>query len=165
MTITEVSTERPTPDQAQALFREAKQRRRRRWLVSGLAAAIVVSVSFGFALRSSGGGVGHSQSTTGGANTTPGGPAIKSLSAVTGIAEPCVGLATPTVLAEIPVVVTLSKGTQVVLTQTVVGDHVFRLAARPGRYQLTSNQQYSQPVSVVLDAGTTTHVSLRDHCK
>jgi hypothetical protein len=41
MTVTDLRTEGATSDRAQALFEEARQRRRRRWLVSGVTVAVV----------------------------------------------------------------------------------------------------------------------------
>jgi preprotein translocase subunit SecD len=42
MTIVASPTEKPNVDEAQLLFQEAKQRRRRRWLISGIVALVVV---------------------------------------------------------------------------------------------------------------------------
>ncbi len=61
MTVTDVATEGSTSGETQVLFREAKQRRRRRWLVSGITigvAAIVLILTIG--LTSGRGGNGRS---------------------------------------------------------------------------------------------------------
>lgn len=42
MTIVDAPTQRPVIDEAQLLFQEARQRRRRRWLVSGTVALVVI---------------------------------------------------------------------------------------------------------------------------
>jgi hypothetical protein len=57
MTIVDARTERP--DETQVLFREARQRRTRRWLTSGIVAAIgllLMGIVLGFGVFSSGGG-------------------------------------------------------------------------------------------------------------
>ena len=62
MTVTEVATAASTSDRTQVLFREARRRRRRRWLVSGIAvgtAATLLILTLG--LSGGRGGNGSSQ--------------------------------------------------------------------------------------------------------
>jgi hypothetical protein len=95
-----------------------------------------------------------------------GGPSTVPLGEVSGIASPCVGLTTLAGLEALPVRVTLSQGSEFIGSETVTGDHKFLMAARPGRYLITSDQ-YQRPshVSVVLHAFETVHVDLPVYCK
>jgi len=59
MTLVDAPKAMPDVDEVQLLFQEAKERRRRRWLVSGITAVVVVvlvAVSLGIALGTRGGG-------------------------------------------------------------------------------------------------------------
>lgn len=57
MTVVDAPIDKPKVDEAQLLFREARQRRRRRWLVSGIVASIAL-VLLGFTLSATLGGGG-----------------------------------------------------------------------------------------------------------
>ena len=85
---------------------------------------------------------------------------------VSGLASPCVGFATLAAVEADPVRVTLSRGSQVVTSETVTGDHRFLLAAPPGRYVITSDQ-YQRPTrfAVVIHGLETAHLNLPVACK
>ena len=58
MTLLEAPKAMPEVDEAQLLFQEARQRRRRRWLISGIAigaAVLIVAVTFAFTVGRTGG--------------------------------------------------------------------------------------------------------------
>jgi len=57
MTVVDAPVDKPKVDEAQLLFQEARQRRRRRWLVSGIVASIALAL-LGFTLSATLGGGG-----------------------------------------------------------------------------------------------------------
>ena len=59
MTIVASPPEDPQADAAQLLFREARQRRRRRWLIAGIAVAGFVLVAIAAGFVANGGGEHH----------------------------------------------------------------------------------------------------------
>jgi hypothetical protein len=95
-----------------------------------------------------------------------GAPSTTALGEVSGIASPCVGVATLASFEARPVHVQLQRGSRVVSSETVTGDHRFLLAATPGRYVLTSDQ-YQRPTyfGVVLHRLETVQVNLPVFCK
>jgi hypothetical protein len=69
MTLLDAPTGISDGDEAQLLFEEAKHRRRRRWLISGItvgAAAVVLAVVLGFMLERGGGSTARTASPSGG---------------------------------------------------------------------------------------------------
>lgn len=70
MTIVDSQTDQRVVDQAQLLFQEAKQLRRRRWLISGIVAVILVGV-VGIAIGLSGGRTGGGRSKPAGTSVSP----------------------------------------------------------------------------------------------
>jgi hypothetical protein len=95
-----------------------------------------------------------------------GGPSPVPLGEVSGIAYPCVGVTTLTAMEALPVRVTLSQHGEFIGAETVTGDHHFLMAARPGTYQITSNQyQWPTHFSVVLHPLQPVHMDLPVSCK
>lgn len=85
---------------------------------------------------------------------------------VTGVATPCVGVATLASFQARPVHVTLRKGTHVVRSETVTGDHRFLIAAAPGRYEITSDQyQRAQLFPVEIHRLRTVRINFPVSCK
>jgi hypothetical protein len=72
MTLIDAPPEKPAPHEAQLLFQEARRRRRRRWLVSGIVASILLAV-LGFTLSVTLGGSsrGPSPSVAGSPSAKP----------------------------------------------------------------------------------------------
>jgi hypothetical protein len=89
----------------------------------------------------------------GSANAVPSG-------VVTGVAEPCDGPVLNNV--DLSTVVTIKAASRTVATQTVQGNHTYRLAVPPGHYTLSSNA--SPAVAVVVASGHVAHVNLPDLC-
>lgn len=50
MTVTDTPTHRAEPDDTQVLFEEARQRRKRRWLIAGITALVVVVMALGITI-------------------------------------------------------------------------------------------------------------------
>jgi hypothetical protein len=79
---------------------------------------------------------------------------------VSGIAEPCDGPVLSDV--DLPAKVTIKGASGTVATQTVRGNHVYRLVVPPGHYKVSSNA--SGAVAVVVHSGDVAHVNLPDLC-
>jgi hypothetical protein len=80
---------------------------------------------------------------------------------VTGTAAPCDGPVLDN--ADLPATVTIRGASRLETSQTVRGDHVYRLVVPAGHYQIWSNA--SRPVGVVLYAGRVAQVNLPDFCR
>jgi hypothetical protein len=79
---------------------------------------------------------------------------------VTGTAAPCDGPAMDN--ADLPATVTI-KGAAATATQTVRGDHVYRLEVPAGNYRIWSNA--SSATVIVVSGGHVAHVDLPDLCR
>src|ERR1039458_6665467 len=85
---------------------------------------------------------------------------------LTGVAAPCVGLATTAEYARLPVEVAVNEGSRTVVSETVTGRHTYRFTVPPGRYTISSDEfQAPLNVRVVLHSGKTDHVDLMPACK
>jgi hypothetical protein len=124
-----------------------------------LAGAGVLVVALVVTLALTQGASRPASTSLGSASTTP-------LGEVAGIATPCVGITTLASYEALPVHVRLLRGSEVVSSETVTGDHHYLLAAPPGRYVLTSDQ-FQRPTSfvVILHGLQTVHVDLRVSCR
>jgi hypothetical protein len=80
---------------------------------------------------------------------------------VTGTAEPCDGPVPHN--ADLPATVMIRGASGHVTSQTVRGDHVYRLVVPAGRYQIWSNA--SRPVDVLVYGGRVAQVNLPDLCR
>jgi hypothetical protein len=79
---------------------------------------------------------------------------------VTGTAAPCDGPAMDT--TDLPATVTI-KGAAATATQTVRGDHVYRLEVPAGSYRIWSNA--SSATAIVVAGGHVAHLDLPDLCR
>jgi len=91
--------------------------------------------------------------------------ASKPLGTVTGVASPCIGVASMSYIRTLPVRVTLRHYGRVVAHQTVTGSHVYRISRSPGRYLLSSNQSRTKAIPVTLCAGRRELVNLHVSCE
>ena len=80
---------------------------------------------------------------------------------VTGTAAPCDGPVLDN--AGLPATVTIRGPSRPETSQTVRGNHVYRLVVPAGHYQIWSNA--SRPVDVVVYVGGVAHVNLPDFCR
>jgi hypothetical protein len=93
------------------------------------------------------------------------GTSAPSQGTITGVAQPCFGIAIPADSAQLAVTVTLSHQGQVVARQTVRGSHTYRFTVAHGSYVVASQEgEGSSPVNVALSAGRTAHVDIPSHC-
>jgi hypothetical protein len=101
--------------------------------------------------------------------TTQASPSVNKKPAVgfiTGVASPCIGPARPGFIdAKIKVRVQLSGDQRLVATQTVTGSHVYRLAAPPGTYMVSSDQGGTTPQFVTVSKGKTRRADLNSACR
>ncbi len=102
--------------------------------------------------------MGGSLSACGGRQVETSGHAVVD-GVVTGTAQPCDGPVLDNV--DLPATVTI-KGRSGTATQSVRGDHVYRLQVPAGKYQIWSNA--SPRVAVVVSGGHVTHLDLPDLC-
>jgi hypothetical protein len=79
---------------------------------------------------------------------------------VTGVADPCNGPVLNDV--DLSTVVTIKAASRTVATQTVQGNHIYRLVVPAGHYTLSSDA--SRAVAVVVGSGQVAHVNLPDLC-
>jgi hypothetical protein len=85
---------------------------------------------------------------------------------VTGVASPCFGPFRPGFLpAKSKVRVQLSGDERLIASQTVTGSHVYRLAAPPGTYMVSSDQGGTTPQFVTVSKGKTRKVNLISVCR
>lgn len=86
---------------------------------------------------------------------------------VTGVATPCVSLATNEAqIANIPVRVTIAKSSTTIANQTVRGSHTYRFTLPPGHYEVTSDALGGgHPVSVNVNAGEVVRANLISVCQ
>jgi hypothetical protein len=97
-----------------------------------------------------------------------GGAATKTESGVvTGVATPCVSVArTEAQIAKIPVRVTIMKGSTIIATKTVRGDHTYRFTVPSGHYIVISDALGgARPVSVNVNAGDVVRANLYSVCQ
>jgi len=83
---------------------------------------------------------------------------------LTGVATPCAGAVTHYQYAEVPIRVTITKGSQTVTSQTVRGTHTYRFVLPQGVYFVSSDQA-GVALGVPVRAGETVHFNLLAHCK
>lgn len=86
------------------------------------------------------------------------------LGVVTGSATPCVGAASSYAYRRIPVRITLTKGSQIVAHQSGHGTVTYRFSVAPGKFQVSSDQSGTSPVTVTIRSGATIRVDLVSHC-
>ncbi len=86
----------------------------------------------------------------------------RGLGVVTGIASPCWPYATDRGIRRASVTVTLSRDGRTVATQTVRGDHVYRVELVAGAYVVST--PFSRPVPVAVTVGRTVRADLPDDC-
>jgi hypothetical protein len=63
-----------------------------------------------------------------------------------------------------PVQVVVYRGRRVVVRQTKLGSHRFKLALPAGQYRVTTNQSYAIPVNVKVQSGQVAHASIEAAC-
>jgi len=85
---------------------------------------------------------------------------------ITGVAQPCVGVAiTPRGYSKISVTVYLTQGSRAVAQQSVAGVHVYHFEVPAGNYTVGTHEgEGSKPVDIVVHAGRTTHADIPSYC-
>ena len=103
---------------------------------------------------------------TGCSQTSPKGAQSTTDGAITGVAQPCVGVAiTPGGFSKISVTVYLTQGSRPVTQQSVAGAHIYRFEVPPGSYTVATHEgDGSKPVDVVVHTGRTTHADIPSYC-
>jgi len=103
---------------------------------------------------------------TGCSQTSPKGAQSTTDGVITGVAQPCVGVAiTPGGYSKISVTVYLTQGSRAVAQQSVAGVHVYRFEVPAGIYTAATHEgEGSKPVDVVVHAGRTTHADIPSYC-
>ncbi len=103
---------------------------------------------------------------TGCSQTSPKGAQSTTDGVITGVAQPCIGVAiTPGGYSKISVTVYLTRGTRAVAQQSVAGAHGYRFEVPAGNYTVATHEgEGSKPVDVVVHAGRTTHADIPSYC-
>ena len=103
---------------------------------------------------------------TGCSQTSPKGAQSSTDGVITGVAQPCVGVAiTPGGYSKISVTVYLTQGFRAVAQQSLVGVHIYRFKVPAGNYTVATHEgDGSKPVDVVVHAGRTTHADIPSYC-
>jgi hypothetical protein len=92
-------------------------------------------------------------------------PGPSPVTAIVGVAWPCVGAGSGAALARIPVDVVLASPAKVISHEVVPGGTTYRFTTEPGTYVVSSNAPYQRPVTVTVRAGQVIHADLAPPCK
>jgi hypothetical protein len=85
---------------------------------------------------------------------------------ITGVASPCTGPVTSVEYTNLPVQVTLSKGSRVIGSQTVKGKHVYRFMVSPGTYVVSTHEgQGSVPVHLTVTSDEIARANIPSTCR